>query len=165
MKRAHPGAKLSSVGLASFGSTLAKVFAGKRTGTPATPAELGQRLADIRSRHAVACDGVTAYANAVTQGQQTLELAAAKLLADRIDAAEAKHLPDALLAQELAGAERAAVVAATRATLANVAALVGRLPVPGGDALALDLRAAVGPLRELLEALPHDPQTLSGSQA
>ena len=141
---------------------MASVFTRKRSATPVSTSNLAARLVEIKANHTTLCAAVAQYADEVTKGQHYLEEQMAKLRASCLDAAEAKHLPDAVLAQELAAAERQAVVGACRATLANVAALVGRMPVPTGEALAADLQRAVGPLRELLEALPKDSQPAPG---
>ena len=142
---------------------LTSLFTRKRSAVPVSTSNLAGCLVEIKANHTTLCASVAQYADEVTKGQHFLEEQMAKLRASRLDAAEAKHLPDAVLAQELAAAERQAVVGACRATLANMAALVDRLRVPTGEALAADLQRAVGPLRELLAALPKDSQAEPGS--
>lgn len=147
------------------------------------PGQLPARLTAIKTAHAKSVDAVKGYADATYQSYESVSAELEKMLAHRLAAAESKHLPDALLAAELAAAEREAVVTAIRSTLANIAALSERsigvdLPtapqgvqgpaqactVPMGS-LVLQMNNAVEPLLALLAVLPTTEVINEGSAA
>ena len=109
-------------------------------------------MADIREKYRDAVTSTETYVRVVAAAHARLTAEIAKVDDNRVAAAELKYLPDALLAAELARAERAAVIEACTTTLARLA----ELPTSS----ALD--RAADPLHSLLLELQKVAQSAAG---
>ena len=112
-------------------------------------------MADIRENYRDAATSTETYVRVVAAAHARLTAELAKVDDKRVAAAELKYLPDALLAAELARAERAAVIEACTTTLERLAEL------PADSALD----RATDPLRSLLLALQKVAQSAGGDGA
>ena len=116
---------------------------------PGSPLELGKVLAEIEALHLRVETECASYI-AVTEGAcATARAQYAKALEGRLAAAENRHLPMAILAAQLAAAERHCVRQTVAAVLADLEATATQ---DGREAHAI--ATAVRRLRALLAAIP-----------
>lgn len=112
-----------------------------------TPSNLFERLESIRQNYVTATETVAAYHKAVEEGRAHTTAMMSRLEEEAAKVHEMKYLPDALLAAELAAAERAATLRAAGESISRVMALAS-------DAQQRDrYHDAVAPLHQLLAVL------------